>query len=238
MTAPQRWRDTVSPPTASNNSAAGTAPAMSDEPTLDQAFAEPIVQQLMQRDQTNEAAIRDLLQHTAAARLALRTKADPGAGAPYMIVRLLNETTRLWLRRYNREMRQFPGMTRARCAVLIELAQREPVSQAALAQILGITGATLVRLLDQLETAGFIARMPAPHDRRAHIPVLTARALPVVEYIYDLDRKIYGAARLGLSEAEADQLRALLSRVRSNISAHKSKISAAETGMDQGHDNA
>jgi hypothetical protein len=43
----------------------------SSEATLDQLLAEPIVQQLMQRDHTDEATIRDLLQEIAATRLAL-----------------------------------------------------------------------------------------------------------------------------------------------------------------------
>jgi hypothetical protein len=47
------------------------APA-SSEATLDQLLAEPIVQQLMRRDQTDEATIRDLLLEIAASRLALR----------------------------------------------------------------------------------------------------------------------------------------------------------------------
>ena len=48
----------------------GVPPAcpLSDEPTLDQLLAEPIVQQLMRRDSIDEATIRQLLQKTAAAR--------------------------------------------------------------------------------------------------------------------------------------------------------------------------
>jgi len=45
---------------------------LSDEPTLDQLLAEPIVQQLMRSDRTDEAAIRHLVRETAAARLALQ----------------------------------------------------------------------------------------------------------------------------------------------------------------------
>jgi hypothetical protein len=43
-----------------------------DEPTLDQLLAEPIVQQLMHRDRTDEVSIRQLLHQAVAARLALR----------------------------------------------------------------------------------------------------------------------------------------------------------------------
>jgi hypothetical protein len=42
----------------------------SDEPTLDQLLAEPIVQQLMRRDGIDATTIRHLLQETAAARRA------------------------------------------------------------------------------------------------------------------------------------------------------------------------
>jgi hypothetical protein len=46
----------------------GAAPTRfpSDEPTLDQLLAEPIVQQLMRRDRVDAATIRHLLQEAAA----------------------------------------------------------------------------------------------------------------------------------------------------------------------------
>jgi DNA-binding MarR family transcriptional regulator len=181
-------------------------------------LAEPIVQQLMRRDQTNEATIRRLLQETAATRQASRTKDEPNTDDPYPIVWLLHETARLWRSRYDREVRaQLPGMTRALCTVLIHLAQHEGVNQAALAQILDIRSITLVRLLDRLEAAGLVARMPDPDDRRAHVLALTAKALPIVEHIYNLTRKTCDDRRLGISTAEASQLRALLCRIRSNL---------------------
>jgi hypothetical protein len=54
----------------SGSAAPGAAVArpLPDEPTLDQLLAEPIVQQLMRRDGIDEAAIRQLLQKTAAAQ--------------------------------------------------------------------------------------------------------------------------------------------------------------------------
>jgi DNA-binding MarR family transcriptional regulator len=119
---------------------------------------------------------------------------------------------------------RLPGMSRARCAVLIHLARHEGVNQAALAHILDIRSTTLVRLLDRLEAAGFIARMPAPDDRRAHILALTAKALPVIESVYHLAMKVWEDARLGVSKAEADQLLALLRQIRSNLAAARLTI--------------
>src|SRR6202050_4270061 len=172
----------------------------------------------IQNDRTDETTVRRLLQQTAAARSASRAKDDPRAEDPNMIVRLLLETARLACRRYDRALRaQLPGMTLGRCAVLIQLAQHERPNQAALAHILDIRPITLVRLLDRLEAAGFVERIPDPDDRRAHVLALTAKALPLIESIHDLNRKTCDDLHLGISETEATQLRVLLSRIRSAL---------------------
>jgi MarR family transcriptional regulator, transcriptional regulator for hemolysin len=200
----------------------------SDEPTLDQLLAEPIVQQLMRSDRTDEAAIRHLVQEAAAARLASQahngsstdgsSRDDSGTDDPQAIVQLLHETARLWSRHYDREVRAlFPGMTRARCAVLSHLARHEGVNLVTLAGILDIRPISLVRLLDRLEAAEFVVRRPDPDDRRVRVLALTAKALPIVERIDGLTRKIYDDLQLGISKAEASQLHALLFRVGSNL---------------------
>ncbi len=199
----------------------GTASAWlsSAEPTLDQLLAEPIVQQLMRRDQTDEPTIRHLLRETAAARPAPQaTNGRINNYDPYTIVRLLHETARAWRGRYDREVRaQLPGMTRARCIVLTHLAQHEGIDQAALAQVLDVRPMTLTRLLNRLEAAGFIVCMADADDHHAPVVALTTKALPVIEHIYDLTRRICEDQEVGLSQTEATQLRELLCRIRSNL---------------------
>ncbi len=171
-------------------------------------------------DRTDETTVRRLLQQASAAQPASRAKDDPRADDPNMIVRLLLETARLACRRYDRALRaHLPGMTLGRCAVLIQLAQHERRNQAALAQILDIRPITLVRVLDRLEAGGFVERITDPDDRRAHVLALTAKALPIIERIHDLNRKTCNDLHLGISEAEATQLRVLLSRIRSELAA-------------------
>jgi MarR family transcriptional regulator for hemolysin len=171
-------------------------------------------------DWTDETTVRPLLQQTSAAQPASRAEDDPRADEPNMIVRLLLETARLACRRYDRALRaHLPGMTLGRCAVLIQRAQHERPNQAALAQILDIRPITLVRLLDRLEAGGFVERIPDPDDRRAHVLALTAKALPIIERIHDLNRKTFNDLHLGISEADATQLRGLLSRIRSELTA-------------------
>jgi MarR family transcriptional regulator, transcriptional regulator for hemolysin len=171
-------------------------------------------------DRTDETTVRRLLQQTSAAQPASRARDDPRADDPNMIVRLLLETARLACSRCDRALRaHLPGMTLGRCAVLIQLAQHERPNQAALARILDIRPITLVRLLDRLEAGGLVERIPDPDDRRAHVLALTAKALPIIESIHDLNRKTCNDLHLGISEAEATQLRVLLSRIRSELTA-------------------
>jgi DNA-binding MarR family transcriptional regulator len=206
---------------------AASARSPSDEPTLDQLLAEPIVQLLMRRDHTDEATTRLLLRAVAARPVEAQN--DPDTDDPCPLAWLLHETARLWSRRYDREVRALlPGMTRAGCAVLFHLARHDGVNQAALAQILDIVPMTLVGLLDRLEVAGLVARMPHPDDRRAHVLALTAKALPIVGYIYDQTGKTYDDLQLGISKAEASQLRALLCRIRSNLTDRADEIPSAE----------
>jgi MarR family transcriptional regulator, transcriptional regulator for hemolysin len=173
-------------------------------------------------DRPDETTVRRLLQQTSATQSESQTKDDPRANDPNMIVRLLLETARLACNRYDRALRDhLPGMSLGRCAVLMQLAEHKGGNQAALARILDIRPITLVRLLDRLEAGGFVERIPDPDDRRAHVLALTAKALPIIESIHDLNRKTCNDLHLGISEAEAIQLRALLSRIQSELTAER-----------------
>jgi DNA-binding MarR family transcriptional regulator len=170
----------------------------------------------MRRDHMDPATTRHLLQRAAARRAS-----QANTNHAYSTMWLLHATTRLWCRRYDREVRvRLPAMSRARCAVLTHLAQNEGVNQAALAECLGIRSITLARLLDRMEAAGLIRRVPDPDDRLAHLLTLTAKALPIIECIYDMTRKIDEDLHLGISEVEAKQLRGLLCRIRANLTGH------------------
>jgi len=204
------------------------------EPTLDQLLADPIVQQLMRRDRIDESTTRRLFQRAALARTTRILGSIPpgscGEDDPITILWLLHETARLWRKRYEREIRaRIPGMTRARCAVLVHLAHYEGVNPPGLARALNIKPTTLLRLLGRLEGVGFIARMPDPRDPDAYVLALTAEALPMIERIYGLARRVYDEAQLGISNLEANQLLTLLRRLKPNLSARPSQRPPGET---------
>jgi MarR family transcriptional regulator, transcriptional regulator for hemolysin len=205
--------------------------------TLDDLLAEPMVQELMCRDRTDEAAVRRLWQHVAANRpKQTACRMPPLSLTPDELGHLLHETARLWRRRCDRVLRtRLPGMTCARCAVLFQLAQPRALNQAALAHSLDITPMTLVRLLDRLEAADLVSRLPDPDDRRAYRLTPTAKAQPLIACIRDIIRMIENEACLGLSDIETNQLHVLLCRIRSNLSVGTNQPPPADPAWDSEH---
>ena len=82
------------------------------------------------------------------------------------------------------------GISEAKALPLVLIARMggEP-RQTTLADAIGIEGPSLVRLLDQLEKAGLVARREDPTDRRAKVLTLTSAGQAVVARIEaDLER--------------------------------------------------
>lgn len=87
---------------------------------------------------------------------------------------------RLW-RRMAREAAARHGVSEAASAPLIWIDRLgENVRQNALADAVGIEGASLVRLIDELQASGLVTRKPDPSDRRANSISLTPRGREVV----------------------------------------------------------
>src|SRR5262245_29072023 len=131
---------------------------------------------------------------------------------------VLHDVARALRKRFEQRARaaELP-LTRAQWSVLAHLARQEGINQAALAQVLEIEPITLVRLLDRLQAAALIERRPDPRDRRARVLYLTPAARPLLERIWALAASVREEAMAGLSEAERDQLIAMLLRIKSNL---------------------
>jgi MarR family transcriptional regulator for hemolysin len=89
---------------------------------------------------------------------------------------LLGEVARMWRLRLDERLRPL-GLSQARWVALYRLARLPaPPAQGELATLLGVEGPTVARLLDSLESAGYVVRRPTARDRRIKVIKLTARA--------------------------------------------------------------
>ena len=82
----------------------------------------------------------------------------------------------MWRLRLDERLRPL-GLSQARWVALYRLARLpQPPTQGELAALLGVEGPTVARLLDSLETTGYVVRRPTARDGRVKIIKLTARA--------------------------------------------------------------
>jgi MarR family transcriptional regulator for hemolysin len=92
---------------------------------------------------------------------------------------------RLW-RKIARHAASAHGVSEAASSPLLWIDRLgENVRQTTLADAVGIEGASLVRLLDELQASGLITREQDPNDRRANAVNLTVRGRQVVTEVND-----------------------------------------------------
>ncbi len=103
--------------------------------------------------------------------------------------------------------------------VLISLKSGQPASQRELAEAVGVQGATLTHHLNAMESAGLITRRRDPLNRRLHLVEVTPDGEALFLRLRDAATTFDQQLRAGLSQDEASQLEALLTRLRDNVSA-------------------
>jgi MarR family transcriptional regulator, organic hydroperoxide resistance regulator len=101
--------------------------------------------------------------------------------------------------------------------LLLELCERAGPAQTELASRLGVELPTVNRALQRLERAGLIERRRDPADARTSRVHLTDRGGRLCEAIRSAWGKVDAELRAGLSPADAEALRGLLSRLVGNL---------------------
>jgi len=90
---------------------------------------------------------------------------------------------RLW-KKMSRHVVVAHGVTEVQAIPLVWISRMgENVHQNVLADRCGLEGASLVRLLDDLQKSGFVTRTPDPEDRRANLLRLTPKGKSAVRNI-------------------------------------------------------
>src|SRR5580700_3064375 len=129
---------------------------------------------------------------------------------------LLKDVGDLYMQRFEQRAGAL-GLTLPLCRVLIGLANHEGISQTQLAKLMDIDTMTLVRILDRMESDGWLERRDDPTDRRARCIYPRAKSKALVDdiwYLADLTRR---EAFAGIPSAQADLVIALLDKVGSNF---------------------
>lgn len=125
-------------------------------------------------------------------------------------------TSRSMNKAFNEELAPL-GVTFPQAHALGWVAMEGPLSQAELAQRMGIEPPTLAGILERMERDGWIVREPCPGDRRRKLVRAGPAADPVWNRIALTARGLRERAVRGIPKKRLDDLRDVLERIRRNL---------------------
>ncbi|HUG91703.1 MAG TPA: MarR family transcriptional regulator [Planctomycetaceae bacterium] len=111
--------------------------------------------------------------------------------------------------------------------VLAWIALDGELSQAELAERLGIEAPTLAGILSRMERDGWLERTSCPDDRRKKRLRVTGQAEAVWSRMVECCRRVRRQATEGISAAELEQLRDTCERIRTNLGAAEPLLETA-----------
>ena len=129
---------------------------------------------------------------------------------------LLNDVARLMRTVYDRRIREL-WLTRAQWWVLTHLFRADGITQTELAEVLEIEKPTLGRLLDRLESKGWVRRTHDERDRRIWRVRLTKEVEPALRTMRQIAAELRRDALSGLSAAERERFVDSLLSIKSNL---------------------
>jgi DNA-binding MarR family transcriptional regulator len=101
--------------------------------------------------------------------------------------------------------------------ILDLLADRGPIGQRELGDILGIQHSVLVTFLNPLEADGHISRDRDPADRRRHVVSITPSGIELLHAAAAAQRAVEDTLLAGLTDAQHAQFSELLTTIRNNV---------------------
>lgn len=130
------------------------------------------------------------------------------------------ETARAIQTLFDAQLREM-GLTAARGRVLLFLAKQHPdgATQTDVTDYLRVENPTAVRILDGLETLGYIRRRPSETDRRAKIIELTETGCPVAQEVVREARRLYQGVLDDIPDTDIETTQRVLDIILNNIAA-------------------
>lgn len=109
------------------------------------------------------------------------------------------------------------GLYRGQPPVLFALLERDGLTQRELAEQLEITPATMTKMLQRMEKAGFVQRQPDEHDQRVSRVYLTQKGHDVHARLEEIWHQLDVENFDGFNEQERLVLHSFLFRIRENL---------------------
>ena len=109
------------------------------------------------------------------------------------------------------------GLHRGQPRLLWALWETDGLTHTGLASRLQVQPATITRMVQRMEKAGFVARKPDQHDQRVSRVYLTETGNAVREQVHQIWQQLEEEALAGLSPEEREALRGLYMQIRDNL---------------------
>ncbi len=129
---------------------------------------------------------------------------------------LLGQVSRLHFTRAHTLLETL-GLYRGQPPVLWALWEQEGLTHTELAERLHVTPATMTKMLQRMEKAGFLVRRPDPEDQRVSRVYLTKAGRAIQTKVQSVWRTMETETFAGLSAQERETLRGFLLRIRENL---------------------
>ena len=144
---------------------------------------------------------------------------------------LVADVARLLRRSMDRRLQSL-GLTQAQWRAIVHLSHSEGMTQATLAERLEIQPITLTRLIDRMQSAGWVERRTHPLDRRAVQLYLTPQSQPILEQLHALGAATLHEATRGVTPRAQRQLLSTLEHLKHNlIAAETAAVSPEPSGI-------
>lgn len=154
------------------------------------------------------------------------TEFDPETIGP-----LLHETARVWRHKLDQRLRPL-GLSQAKWRTIAHLANGQ-LTQCDLADRLSIEEPTLARLLTRLETAGWIKRENAQHDRRCKTVHLQRKSSRLLQQIEATARELRHEILATISPADLQTCLYVLAEIREKATAADAHSGSEKTATSK-----
>ncbi len=129
---------------------------------------------------------------------------------------LLAQVCRLHRARAHTLLEQL-GLYHGQPPLLFALWEQEGLSHTELAERLHIQPATITKMVQRMEKAGFVERRPDPADQRVSRVYLTAAGYDVKAQVQGVWRRLEDETFAGIPQQEREVLRGFLLQMRENL---------------------